>query len=119
MIKIVPTPKKRAHPSNSMTKKFGLLDAFKQLKPFFFVKINPNKPARTVLKSARYNGFGYYHWSENRSLSIEEIKAICSFPESFILTGTPNEQKERLGNSVMPNMMKVIASNIKDIMNWK
>jgi len=79
-----------------------------------YVKVHPRKPAPTVLKSLCYCGPGYYHWSENRSMSIEELKALCSYPQSFILKGSFAEQWACLGNSVMPNFMKAIALHIKN-----
>lgn len=78
-----------------------------------YMKVNPNRPAPTMLKSIKYCGAGYYHWKENRSLSIEEMKALCSFPQSFKLSGKFAEQWARIGNSVPPKMMEAIALSIK------
>jgi DNA (cytosine-5)-methyltransferase 1 len=79
-----------------------------------YAKFHPNKPAPTIRKDlGYYGGPGLYHWTENRSFSIEEIKAFCSYPQNYKLIGKYSEQFARLGNSVMPNMMKAIAENIK------
>lgn len=60
------------------------------------------------------------HPKEDRHLTIEEAKRLCSFPDNFILTGSFSEKWSRLGNAVMPNMMKSIALNIKEnILNGK
>lgn len=83
-------------------------------KYYNYVKLHPNKVARTIMKSLAYNGAGYYHWSENRSLSIEEIKSIQSFPDNFILQGKFVEQWGFIGNSVPPKMMYHIAKTIKE-----
>lgn len=80
---------------------------------FNYVKLHRQKPAPTLLKSVCYLGAGYFHWKENRSLSIEELKAICSFPQTFKLTGKFEEQFARLGNAVMPKMMYHIAKHVK------
>ena len=52
--------------------------------------------------------------TEKRKFTIDEVKAICSFPPDFILCGTYAQQWERLGNSVPPLMMRAIASEIRD-----
>lgn len=54
------------------------------------------------------------HPTEKRRFSITELKRICAFPEDFILTGTYAQQWERLGRSVPPLMMRVIARVIRD-----
>ena len=77
-------------------------------------RIYPNKPCPTIGKMICGIGFGaHIHPFEDRVLSIDEIKRVCSFPDDFILTGKYQEQKARLGNAVMPNMMKAIAEHIK------
>ncbi len=49
-----------------------------------------------------------------RKFTIDEVKAICSFPPDFILKGSYAQQWERLGNSVPPVMMSHIAKTIRD-----
>ena len=49
------------------------------------------------------------HPSEPRKFSIDELKAICSFPADFVLTGTYSQQWERCGDAVPPLMMRAIA----------
>ncbi len=71
------------------------------------------RPAPTMLKSVKYCGPGYYHPTERRSITIEEAKRLCSFPDEYVLIGTFAEQWARLGNSVMPKMMEAIATAIK------
>ena len=46
-------------------------------------------------------------------MSIAELKDICSFPQSFKLTGSYGDKCERLGRSVPPNMMKNIVKTLK------
>lgn len=49
-----------------------------------------------------------------RKLTIAELKRICSFPDDFILTGTFEQQWERLGRAVPPVMMYHVAKTIKE-----
>jgi len=80
-------------------------------KAFSVKKIDPNRPSPTILKS---RGDIQLHWKEERRLSISELKAICSFPQSFTFLGSPSSQQARLGNAVMPKMMEAIARHIKE-----
>jgi len=74
-----------------------------------------DRPAPVLLNTANsIRGSCVVHPEENRHLTIEEAKRLCSFPDRFKLTGTFNQQWARLGNAVMPNFMKAIALNIKN-----
>jgi DNA (cytosine-5)-methyltransferase 1 len=53
---------------------------------------------------------------ETRSLSIEEVKRICSFPDDYVLEGTYDQQWVRLGNSVPPLMMRAVARGLADLL---
>lgn len=71
------------------------------------------KPSPTLTKSASeycldVNG-------KKRSLTVSEVKAICSFPQDFQLVGSIAQQKARLGNAVMPRFMYYLAKHIKEV----
>jgi DNA (cytosine-5)-methyltransferase 1 len=74
-------------------------------------RLNWRKPSHTLQKSEG-NG-GAYHPTECRSLTIKEFKLIQSFPDYFHFVGNRHDAIERIGNSVPPNLMKVIAEHIK------
>jgi DNA (cytosine-5)-methyltransferase 1 len=57
---------------------------------------------------------GVTHPTERRKFSIAELKRICAFPDDFKLTGTYEQQWERLGRSVPPLMMRAIATAVRD-----
>lgn len=73
-----------------------------------------NKPSFTVTKTGI---FGKYpkliHPDGKRSVSINECKRLCSFPDDFVLTGNIKEKWAVMGNAVMPKFMQAIAENIK------
>ncbi len=75
-----------------------------------FLKLDPFLPAPTI--TATHQNF--YHWSQPRRFTIEEIKCFCSFPKDFKLTGSYGLMHRRLGNAVPPKMMKAIAEHIKE-----
>lgn len=51
------------------------------------------------------------HW-DNRAFTVAEVKRIMSIPDDYILTGTYQQQIERLGRMVAPFMMKEIVLNL-------
>ena len=65
------------------------------------------RPSPTLTASG-----GLIHWSEDRVLTVPELKRIQSLPDDFILTGSQSQQTERVGRMVPPLMMKAIAENI-------
>jgi len=79
------------------------------------VKLHPNKPSCTLPKMQTGRGFAtIVHWKEQRAISINEVKRLCSFPDDFKLIGTYQEQWAKIGNAVMPKFMQAIAENIKN-----
>jgi len=86
------------------------------LRPGYYMnslKVDPAKPMPTIPKICPGGG-GHMHWSERRTLTIEEIKRGASFPDSYKLVGNFEKQWERIGNSVPPNLMRAIATHIKE-----
>lgn len=42
-----------------------------------------------------------------RMLRVQELKTIQGFPDDYVLQGNQNDQKKFIGNSVVPNVVKV------------
>lgn len=81
---------------------------------FSILKLHAHKPANTIPKSVAVNGAcQVLHPLLKRVCTINEIKALCSFPQDWKLTGTFAQQWSRLGNAVMPKFMQAIAETIK------
>lgn len=76
------------------------------------LKVDPLKPMPTIPKIIPGGG-GHMHWSEMRSLTIEEAKRGASFPDAMVLIGKFDEQWMRIGNSVPPLFMRSIARHIR------
>jgi DNA (cytosine-5)-methyltransferase 1 len=57
---------------------------------------------------------GITHPTEKRKFTIAELRRICGFPDDFILTGSFQQQWERLGRAVPPVMMSHVAAEIRD-----
>lgn len=79
------------------------------------MRANRDKPCPTVTASGGHGGTASVtHPIERRKFSILELKRICGFPDDFRLTGSYQNQWERLGRSVPPVMMMEIAKTIKE-----
>lgn len=72
------------------------------------VKQSPFRVANTVVQGSTDK----YHWTEPRTFTIEELKAISTFPPDFKLTGTFSQQWERVGRAVPPMMMAKVAETV-------
>lgn len=71
------------------------------------------QPCSTICQSNGAQGIaGNCHPLEDRKYTIAELKRITSIPDDFILTGTYEQQWERLGRMVPPLMMKAIAETV-------
>jgi DNA (cytosine-5)-methyltransferase 1 len=72
------------------------------------VKQAPYRPCSTITQGTQQ----LYHWVEPRTLSLEELRRVGSFPDDFILTGSFSQKWERIGRAVPPLMMAAIARTI-------
>ncbi len=77
------------------------------------IKLDSRKPAPTIPKIVSGTG-GHMHWIERRSLTIEELKRIASYPDEFKMSGSFTQQYARIGNSVPPLFMRAIADHVKE-----
>lgn len=68
-----------------------------------------NRPAPTIVQGSQ----SAYHPTLARTLTIPELKRVCSFPDDYILTGTFQQQWERCGRAVPPVMMMHVARAIR------
>ena len=79
------------------------------------VKVNPLRPSPTIPKGFPGGG-GHTHWNEPRSLTIEEVARLTSFPDEFRFVGNFEDQWARIGNSVPPMLMRAIAEHAREAM---
>lgn len=76
---------------------------------FNWQRIDRNKVCPTITKTACL-----FHWTENRYLTIQELKRLTTFPDDFQFIGSHREQWARIGNAVMPKFMDALACHIKE-----
>lgn len=76
---------------------------------YSLIRLSWDKPSPTVPKTIRQGQCGLLHPSEDRFLSIGELKRVCSFPDEFQLPGSFEERWGRLGNAVPPLLTHAVA----------
>lgn len=82
---------------------------------FNLIRASRTKPSPTILASHGASSIaGVCHPTEKRKFSIPEVRRICSFPDDFVLTGSYEQQWERMGRAVPPLMMRAIGAAVRD-----
>lgn len=77
----------------------------------FLLKLSPDLPSWTI-QARRSNNMGPLHW-RNRILTIAEIKRLQTFPDSYFLAGTIENQWRQIGNAVPPMLAECLAGEVK------
>ena len=78
----------------------------------FLLKLSPDMPSWTI-QARRSNNMGPFHW-RNRILRIGEIKRLQTFPDSFDLAGTIEQQWRQIGNAVPPMLAAAVGRSIAE-----
>jgi DNA (cytosine-5)-methyltransferase 1 len=70
-------------------------------------------PSPTLTQAGQQKGVsGVFHYAKDRKFTIKELKVLMSMPDDYQLTGTFDQQAERLGRMVAPKMMAALAKTI-------
>lgn len=79
----------------------------------FLYKADPKTPVRTIkAQGGQYTG--PFSW-ENRKFSIDELKRLQTIPDSYELIGKQQVCIEQIGNSVPPQLGRILAISILDL----
>ncbi len=78
----------------------------------FLLKLSPDMPSWTI-QARRSNNMGPFHW-RNRILRISEIKRLQTFPDSFDLAGTIEQQWRQVGNAVPPLLAEAVGKSVRE-----
>lgn len=78
----------------------------------YLYKADPDRPVRTIkAQGGQYTG--PFSW-ENRPFTIEELKRLQTFPDSYDIIGKRGRAIHQLGNSVPPQLARILALSIQD-----
>ena len=97
-------------PPNAM----GIVDVDRKWSSDFnLLRASWDNPCPTITATgAKMGRGGIYHPEENRLFTIAELKRITGLPDDFRLTGTFDQQAERIGRMVPPLMTKALAEAV-------
>jgi len=80
-------------------------------------RLRADEPSKAITGGARNE---FLHPTEDRPLTIRECARLQTFPDDFVLCGTPSEQDQLIGNAVPPSLAYAIARNLQeDLLNAK
>ncbi|MCY4304522.1 MAG: DNA cytosine methyltransferase [Aestuariivita sp.] len=78
----------------------------------YLYKADPAKPVRTIkAQGGQYTG--PFHW-DNRKFTLDELKRLQTFPMEYVLYGGRQKAIHQLGNSVPPQLARILAMSIRD-----
>jgi DNA (cytosine-5)-methyltransferase 1 len=78
----------------------------------FLYKADPQRPVRTIkAQGGQYTG--PFHW-DGRPFSVAELKRLQTFPDDYELTGGRQVAIEQIGNSVPPQLARVLALAVRE-----
>lgn len=92
------------------------LGAAPENKAFQLIRCHPDLPVPTITATSAGNqpAAGPTHPHECRKFTINEYRWLFSFPRDYTFTGNIDQQGERMGRSVPPHMMKMLAGALAE-----
>jgi DNA (cytosine-5)-methyltransferase 1 len=78
----------------------------------FLYKGDPTRPVRTV-KAFCGQYTGPFHW-DNRRFRLPEFKRLQTFPDHYAIVGSRSIVLQQIGNSVPPQMARILALAVLD-----
>lgn len=87
-------------------------------KDYFMLTVpHLDRPCPTVTATgAQVGAASVTHPTECRKMTPAELRSVCSFPDDFVLTGTREQQCERMGRAVPPLLYRAIGAHLADLL---
>lgn len=73
-------------------------------------RMKRNEPSNTIDTGHRT----YFHYAEDRIISVRESARLQSFPDHYFFTGAKQSQYKQVGNAVPPKLAEKVAESIID-----
>jgi DNA (cytosine-5)-methyltransferase 1 len=77
-------------------------------------RIDPNGLSGTVLTKCDPHWGSFFHYDQDRALTVREAARIQSFPDSYRFLGSKVSQFEQVGNAVPPLLAAALAKHIRE-----
>lgn len=78
-----------------------------------YKRLDVTQPSCTI--DTGNNHSNYFHPLYNRIPTVREAARLQSFPDEFVFIGNRSEQYRQVGNAVPPLLAKVIADQLKEV----
>jgi DNA (cytosine-5)-methyltransferase 1 len=75
-------------------------------------RIDPDGLSGTVLTKCDPHWGAFFHYDQDRALTVREAARIQSFPDEYRFYGSRVSQYEQAGNAVPPLLAKTVAGHI-------
>ena len=79
-------------------------------------RLDPQGLSGTILTKCDPHWGAFFHYNQDRVISIREAARIQSFPDWFRFTGSKTEQYRQVGNAVPGLLAEAIATHIKALL---
>ncbi|HEV8416062.1 MAG TPA: DNA cytosine methyltransferase [Bryobacteraceae bacterium] len=76
-------------------------------------RLDPQGLSGTILTKCDPHWGTFFHYDQNRTLTVREAARLQSFPDHYRFTGSRGSQYEQVGNAVPPLLAQTIAEHIK------
>lgn len=82
-------------------------------------RIDPDGLSGTVLTKCDPHWGSFFHYDQDRALTVREAARIQSFPDTYRFYGSRVSQYEQVGNAVPPLLAKTLAEHIQNTLLLK
>jgi DNA (cytosine-5)-methyltransferase 1 len=79
-------------------------------------RIDPNGLSGTILTKCDPHWGSFFHYAQDRALTVREAARLQSFPDTFCFLGSRGSQYTQAGNAVPPLLAETIAGHIRKTM---
>ena len=80
-------------------------------------RLSPDGLASTILTKCDPHWGAYFHYAQDRSLTVREAARCQSFPDHYIFYGSQQEQFAQVGNAVPPMLAKAVGIALKAVLD--
>ena len=80
-------------------------------------RLTPDGLASTILTKCDPHWGAYFHYGQDRSLTVREAARCQSFPDHYIFYGSQQEQFAQVGNAVPPMLAKSVGVALKAVLD--
>jgi DNA (cytosine-5)-methyltransferase 1 len=77
-------------------------------------RLDPAGLSGTILTKCDPHWGTFFHYNQDRTLTVREAARLQSFPDHFRFTGSRGSQYEQVGNAVPPLLARTLAAHIKE-----